>query len=123
MNEDFVTEHDQRHRLIRNYLQSSTGNTLEVARAIRPSLEAFLRVACPEHFPPETRLGTFRSLCEQRVGSSDEILNSETTQELRDIVEFANRFHHDTNPAWESEVINDGELQAFVRRTMNFIRP
>lgn len=122
VNEDCVTEHDRRHLLLRNYLRSNTGNTREVARAIRPSLEAFMRVACPEYFPPGKMLGAFRSLCEQRVGSSQEILDAATTQELRDLVEYANRFHHDTNPAWESVVINDGELQGFVRRTLEFTK-
>jgi len=122
VNEDCVTEHDRRHLLLRNYLRSNTGNTREVARAIRPSLEAFMRVACPEYFPPGTMLGAFRFLCEQRVGSTQEILDTATTQELRDLVEYANRFHHDTNPAWESVVINDGELQGFVRRSLEFTK-
>ncbi len=122
VNEDCITEHDRRHLLLRNYLRSNTGNTREVAQAIRPSLEAFIRVACPEYFPPGTLLGAFRCLCEQRIGSSQEILDASTGQELRDLVEYANRFHHDTNPAWESEVINDGELHGFVRRTLGFIK-
>ncbi len=36
--------------------------------------------------------------------------------------EYANRFHHDTNPAWETEVINDGELRSFVQRALDFAR-
>jgi len=122
VNQDCVTEHDRRHTLLREYMHNNTGNTREVAHAIRPSLEAFMRVACPEHFPPGTMLGIFRGLCEQRIGTAQEILDAATTQELRDLIEYANRFHHDTNPAWETVVINDGELRGFVRRTLAFAK-
>jgi len=122
VNQDCITEHDRRHALLRDYIRSNIGNTREVARAIRPSLEAFMRVACPEHFLPGMMIGVFRGLCEQRVGSPQEILDAAATQELRDLVEYANKFHHDTNPAWETAAINDGELQGFVRRTLEFAK-
>jgi wobble nucleotide-excising tRNase len=121
VNQDSVTEHDRRHVLLQEYVATSTPNNREVARAIRPHMEAYLRVACPEHFPPGTLLGPFRNLCQQRVGSAQEILNAASTQELSDLVEYANRFHHDTNPAWETEVINDAELLGFVNRTLRFV--
>lgn len=122
VNQDCITEHDRRHTLLREYMRNNRGNTREVAHAIRPSLEAFMRVACPEHFPPGTMIGVFRGLCEQRIGTTQKILDAATTQELRDLLEYANRFHHDTNPAWETIVINDGELQGFVRRTLSFAK-
>lgn len=122
VNQSCITEHDRRHVLLREYLRNNTGNAHEVARAIRPTLEAFMRVACPEHFPPGTMLGAFRGLCEQRVCTPQEVLNTATIQELCDLVDYANRFHHDTNPAWETAAINDGELQGFVRRTLEFAK-
>jgi len=47
-----------------------------------------------------------------------QMLNAQDPQELRDIVEYANRFHHDTNPVWETEVINSAELAGFVNRAL-----
>lgn len=120
--QDSVTEHDRRHALLRDYLADGTPNQREVASAIRPVLESFLRVACPEHFPPGTLLGPFHRLCAERVGSDQEILSGEVTRELGEIKEYANRFHHDTNPAWETEMINNGELRGFVERVLNFAR-
>jgi wobble nucleotide-excising tRNase len=120
VNQDSITEHDRRHAMLQEYLAASTPNNREIARAIRPHLEAFLRVARPEHFPPGTLLGPFRNLCEQRLGTPQEILDASDTQELRDLVEYANRFHHDTNPAWETEIINDAELVGFVTRVLTF---
>lgn len=120
--QDCNTEHDRRHSLLRGFLVDGSGDSREVARAIRPLLEAFLRVACPEQFPPGTLLGPFRSHCEQTVGSPQEILGARDIQELRDLTEYVNRFHHDTNPAWEIEAINDGELTGFVGRALRFAR-
>lgn len=119
---DSETEHDRRHARLREYLANGTPNNREVARSIRPTLEAFLRVACPEHFPPGTLLGPFQNLCQQRLGTVRQILSADLTQELGALIEYSNRFHHDTNPGWETEAINDGELAGFVRRALAFAK-
>ncbi len=120
--QDSITEHDRRHTRLREFLASSTGDMREVARSIRPHLEGFLRVACPERFMPGTLLGPFRNLCRQNLGTPQQILDQQAIQELDEIVEYASRFHHDANPAWETEAINDGELRGFVERTLRFCR-
>ena len=56
---DMVTEHDRHHALLRDYLQAASPNNREVAQALRPVIEAFLRVACPEYFPPGSFLVRF----------------------------------------------------------------
>lgn len=122
VSQDAVNEHDRRHRTLREYLAGGVGDDRDVARSIRPVLEAFFRVARPEHFPPGTLLGPFRGLCEQRVGTPGQILCQHQIDELRDLVEYANRFHHDTNEAWETEQVNTQELAGFVRRTLDFAR-
>jgi wobble nucleotide-excising tRNase len=123
VDQDCVTEHDRRHALLRDYLSSSAGNSHDIATALRPVLEAFFRVTCPEAFLPGSLLGPFLNTCNQRVGSPREILDAQGAQELEDLLEYANRFHHDTNPAWQSEHVNDRELQGFVRRTLEFTKP
>ena len=122
VDQDCITEYDRRHAMLRNYASVGTPNNREVARAIRPVLEGFLRVACPEHFRPGTLLGPFLNMCTQRVGSPLQILDTQSMQELQDLIEYANKFHHDTNAAWETEQINDGELQGFVQRTLSFAK-
>jgi wobble nucleotide-excising tRNase len=121
--QDCVTEHDRRNAMLREYLVSATANSRGVAVAIRPHLEAFLRVACPTNCPPGTLLGPFLNVCRQRVGTNQHILDLSTIEELDNLVEYANRFHHDTNQAWETEHINDGELQGFVRQALDFVKP
>jgi len=122
VNADSETENDRRHEALREYLANGGQNEREVATAIRPCLEAFFRVAYPEHFPAGTLLGPFRGLCAQRVGAPHEILSQADIDELSDIVDYGNLFHHDTNAAPEAEVINSTQLEGFVRRTLAFAK-
>jgi wobble nucleotide-excising tRNase len=123
VSEDSVTEQDRRHANMREFLADGTGVRREIASSIRPLLEAFLRVSCAADYPPGTLLGSFLNLCEQRVGTAQQVLDEDKTRELRDVVEYSNKFHHDTNPAYETEAINDGELRGFVERALRFIHP
>lgn len=121
--EEATTEYDRRHALLRDCHGSASGNPREVAEAIRFVLEGYVRVACPADFAPGSLLGPFLGVCEQRVGTPQEILVAGDIEELRDLLEYANRFHHDTNPAWQTETINDGELRGYVNRTLEFVKP
>lgn len=118
---DSISEHDKRHELVRGYLRAADPTQERaVATALRPILEAFMRVAYPEYFPPGTLLGPFIGNCEQRVGRANEILSAADIAELRGLLGYANRFHHDSNPAWQVAAINDAELTDFVERTLLF---
>ena len=123
VDEDSLTEHDRRHERLQAYVARADDDQREVAKLIRPHLEAYLRVARPEQFPPGTLLGQLLNLCRQKEGQPDEILDQAATQELTELVEYANKFHHDTNPAWETEAINDVELRDFAQRSLAFARP
>lgn len=123
VHQDCITEHDRRHALAIAYIQGGhTANERSVAAALRPMLEAFMRVAYPAVFPPGALLGPFISICNQRVGGPNQILAAGDIAELRDLLDYANKFHHDTNAAWETETINDQELLYFCNRTVSFIR-
>lgn len=123
VNAAMITEHDRRHALAQAYLQRADPATeRQVAESLRPMMEAFVRVAYPEDFPPGTMLGTFHALSARRLGGPHEIMNAADTQELRYLLDFANRHHHDTNAAYATEIINDAELTDFTRRTLAFIR-
>ncbi|WP_417599324.1 AAA family ATPase [Pararhodobacter oceanensis] len=118
---DSISEHDKRHELVRGYLQAADPDKeRQVASSLRPILEAFMRVAYPKYFPPGTLLGPFLGLCDQRVGRNYEILSTGDIAELRALLGYANLFHHDTNPAWQTAAINDAELTDFAERTLLF---
>ena len=74
----------------------------------------------PQYFTPGFLLGPFRGLCEQRVNTADQILGQGDIDELRRLTDYANRFHHDSNPAYRTQAINDTELVDFARRTLAF---
>lgn len=118
---DCITEHDRRHALVSGYIQAADpAIEREVATALRQILEAFVRVAYPSDFPPGSMLGHIITKSRQRIGANNEILNQQNTDELRALLDYANRFHHDTNPAWQTAVINDHELLGFSVRTLRF---
>ncbi|UIY30977.1 hypothetical protein LZK73_11880 [Neorhizobium galegae] len=121
--QDAITEYDRRHALVSDYIVNGGPATeREAAQALRPILEAFLRVAFPAHYPPETLLGPFIHLCQLRVGTQHEILSHADIAELEALKDYGNRFHHDSNPAWQTAVINDQELTGFCRRILAFAR-
>jgi len=121
--QDCITEHDRRHELVTGYLQAADPSVeRQVAAALRPILEAFARVAYPIAFQPGGLLGPFLGLCEQRVNTPTQILGQADIAELRALLDYANLFHHDSNPAWATQVINDQALVNFAQRTLAFAR-
>lgn len=124
VNHDSVTEHDHRFARVSAYVQNADpAQERAVAADLRHLLEAFLRVSYARLFPPGSMIGRdFLTPCEQRVGGPQQILNQNDTAELRSILAYANRFHHDTNPTYQTEHINDAELTNFATRTLAFIR-
>jgi hypothetical protein len=105
------------------YIQSANPAVeREVAAALRPILEAFKRVAYSTVFPPGTLLGPFLNVCQQRLGTVQEILKASDIQELERLVDYGNDFHHDSNPAYQTVLINSHELTDFCRRTLAFVR-
>lgn len=121
VHQDCITEHDRRHALASAYLQAANPATERaVAQALRPILEAYLRVAYPAEFPPGSMLGPFIGVCRQRVGRPNQIMAAGDIDELDRLRNYGNRFHHDSNPAWQTAAINDQELTNFVDRTLRF---
>ncbi|QYE35237.1 AAA family ATPase [Polymorphobacter sp. PAMC 29334] len=121
VNQDCITEHDRRHALVAAYMQAGDPTSeRRVAAALRHILEAFIRVAYPASFPPGQLLGPFLSVCHQRAGQINQILSPADIEEVRAVLVYANRFHHDTNSAYETESINDLELAQFCGRVLAF---
>lgn len=122
--QDCITEHDRRHELVSRFIEQGAGiNEMEVAVALRPILERFIRVAYPGQFPPGALLGPFLERCVRSEGTPGQILSPPDRVELRRLLDYANDFHHDTNPAtYQTVLINDAELLDFSRRTIAFAR-
>ncbi|MDB5674569.1 MAG: hypothetical protein JWM65_1551 [Sphingomonas bacterium] len=123
VNQDCITEHDRRYARVGIYIRAADpARERTVAGDLRPMLESFVRVAYAGIFPAESMLGQFINRSQQYVGTTDQILTQADTTELRALLDYANRYHHDTNPTWQTENINDAELANFASRTLAFIR-
>jgi len=121
--QDSITEHDRRYALVASFIGGVQGvDEREVAAALRPMLEAFVRVAYPGDFEPGGLLGPFLTICRQRVGTARQILSQANIDELHEMLEYGNLFHHETNPAWQTQLINNAELRGFSDRVMAFMR-
>jgi len=118
---DMVTLHDKRHADASAYLQAADPAVeRRIAESLRPMLESFVRVAYPAHFRPGSMLGPFVEESRRRLGTGNQIMGPQDTAELRALLDFANRYHHDTNQAYQTEAINDRELTDFAERTLKF---
>ncbi len=119
--DDEFTQYDHRHRLLREFQDGTAPNIRQVAESLRPIMEGYLRVVFPEQCPPGTLLGPFRNRLSNLVAAGTPVIAAGRLQELGEITEYANKFHHDTNPAWETEHISDAELLGFVNRVLSFV--
>ncbi len=119
--EDQFTEYDHNHRTLREFRDGTAPSIRQVGRNLRPVMEGYLRYAYNEHCPPGTLLGPFRERVQQLIDAGQTIMSNERLIELDEIREYANRFHHNSDPAWEPEVPSDAELLRFVNRVLDFI--
>lgn len=113
--------HDKRHALLMEFDSAGGGDPLKVAQSIRPHLEHYLRVACPDKFKHGEMLREFRNRARAARQAGDPIVSDSKFTELDQLVEFSNDFHHDTNPAADTATINHTQLHHFVRRTLAFV--
>jgi wobble nucleotide-excising tRNase len=118
---DALTEYDKRHKALRDYTETDTQDKRYIAQCLRPVMEKYLRITFPEHCTPGTLLGTFKKRIENLFRKGIRVMSDLDMRELGAITDYANKFHHDTNPAWETEQINDAQLLTFVKRVLNFV--
>jgi wobble nucleotide-excising tRNase len=119
---DLVTEYDRRHEKLRTFLTSgAAGNLRDIAVEIRPMMEHFCRVAYTADYPPGDLLGNFRDKCQTRINQGNPIMSAADVQELRDLTDYGNRFHHNSNPqGYLTVIVTDAEVRGFVDRTLHF---
>jgi wobble nucleotide-excising tRNase len=122
VDQDSITEHDRNYRMVSNFIENGHGDDeRSVAVALRPMLESYVRITCPNIFPPGSLLGPFLGTCQQRENTPNQILSSNARAELKALLDYANDFHHDTNQAWQTANINEQELLDHARRTIDFV--
>ena len=106
---------------LRDYNQTNEGSVREVATAIRPFLEGWLRVTYPAVLRPGEWAGDFLCRAREAEDAGRPIVSRDERHILEDIVQYANRYHHN-NPNWQTEPVNERELLGFVGQVLDFVR-
>lgn len=121
IDEDRKTENDRRYARFIGYLRDGPAeyDLKVIAADLRLHLEHYLRATSPGHFRLDSLLGGFIERC-KRDGT---ILRLDRLTELTALKDYANRFHHGTNEYVANAPVIDGELQAYVRRVLEFTKP
>ncbi len=119
-----ITEYDRQHALLRNYISGTERDIRRVAEALRHVLEGYFRVVCTQHFPPGAMLGDLVNRAKESTRAGSPFMSDANIAELEAILQYANRFHHNTNASWDIVVnnINEQELRGFVNRVLAFTK-
>lgn len=118
---DTRSEYYQNYHDLITYLTSGTGEKRHVARCIRVLLEEYFRLKAPQHFRRTEWLGDFIEKV-RKSQPGDPLHGAQPLlPELEDINGYSKRYHHRENPGSETEPITDGELQSYVRRTIDLV--
>ncbi len=122
---DIVAEtqstYHKNHGSLLSFYRDRTGVPLDVARAIRPFLEGWLRVHFPGHFQPNEWLGNFIEKIRSADGNSGLQHAQADLSELEAINDYSKKYHHDQNPNADAETISSDELHGFVKRTLRLV--
>ena len=102
-------------------LNGQGANLLEVAKCIRPVVEAHLRIHYPRQLKSTHMLGDI--LRAVRTAGTESPLHKvkPLLSELEEINDYASQFHHEDNPTSYSAPISDNELRGYVQRTLDAI--
>ncbi|SGY93154.1 Putative uncharacterized protein [Moritella viscosa] len=106
------------HRLLEEFLDGEHTNSTEVAKSIRPMLEGYLHRRFPNLIPKGQLFGQIVGAINTSDSTNPLYHAKNITSELNDINSYAGKFHHDANPACDSEIVIDTELRTFVVRSL-----
>jgi len=107
------------HAALSSYLLNGAVDLIDIVRKIRPVLEGYMRYRFPNAFPPNKWLGDM--IKHVRDEGAVHPMHS-ALAELEGINDYSKKYHHDSNPGKaDAEPIDDGELTAFVRRTLAIV--
>ncbi len=112
----------QLHGTLSDYFHDGTGDRRHVAQSIRPVLEKYLRFKLPNEFGEKDWLGDFIKKIREADPSTPLAAAQLILEELEAVNEYSKKYHHDQNPGgFDSEPIDDGELQSYVKRTLDLV--
>jgi len=111
----------QNHSILSEYCNSGLGDRVNIARTIRPLLEQYFRFNFPGQFSETEWLGDFIKKIREAQGGSSLSSAQPILDELYAVNDYSKRYHHNTNPAYEKEPIDDTELQSYTKRALELV--
>ena len=117
-------EYAKKHRILWDYKHnpsSPKASPREIAQMIRPLLEEYLRLKLPQSFADNEWLGDFISKIRKADPSDPVAAASGLLERLEWINEYSKRYHHSTNAASASEIIDEAELMTYVSETLDLV--
>ncbi|MDK2464139.1 MAG: hypothetical protein QI223_05150, partial [Candidatus Korarchaeota archaeon] len=122
MDEELRSPYEEHYVQLQRYLDegaTSGGELLNVAKCIRPLLEAYLRVRCPTKFTARQSLGDMIQRIREERRTQPDLLTDIDLQELEELNEYSRGFHHGggrTGP------VDDAELRAYAERALALVQ-
>ena len=100
------------------FFSDNDGDPRNVVQKIRPVLEGYCRYVCPTQFAEQTTMGAM--VAEIRAAGTAHSLQP-VVDDLDDINVYSRRYHHPETGRLTAELIDDAELQGYVRRTLKLV--
>jgi wobble nucleotide-excising tRNase len=112
-------------RQLREFQETGKGDRRGVVRCIRPVLEGNVRLRFHMELADNEWLGTLITKI-RAAAPGDALAGAQPAlPELEDINDYCKKYHHQQNPLGvagaDAEPIDEGELGAFVKRTLAFV--
>jgi wobble nucleotide-excising tRNase len=114
----------KKHRVLWNYKYYPaicTTSPREVAQTIRPVLEEYLRLKLPHSFGDREWLGDFIAKIRNALDTDPLAAAKCIVDRLTMINEFSKRYHHNSNPNADAEILDEAELLSFVEQTLKLV--
>jgi wobble nucleotide-excising tRNase len=102
-------------RVLTDYYHDGHGNPRDVVQKVRPVLEYYTKILGAGALSEADTLGVIVGKV-RGVGQSHQLFA--LCDGLDDVNVYTRRYHHGDNPNAATEPISDGELQGYVRRTL-----
>lgn len=108
--------------LLERYSKSTVGiSNREVAKAIRPLIEGYYHRKFPTHIPKKKMFGEIIQIIKNSNPNEPLATLIPMCDELTAINTYAGKFHHETNPHYETAPVIDSELTSYVKRALKLI--
>lgn len=113
-------------RQLREFQETGKGDRRAVVRCIRPVLEGYVRLRFHMEMADNEWLGDVIQKIREAAPGDVLAAAQPALSELEDINDYSKKYHHQQNPLGavgaDAEPIDDGELSAFVKRTLAFVK-